>query len=205
MKIVRDEKSGTFTFVPDKRSEKRILASIIKILKPGDKIFYDGRDEDRDGFPRLFFYAGAQKKEKVEKGNGWTSISIACIGGIKLTLSGNTKEDRREVSQIRDACFFGRGELIFIGETVVDEKKAIKVTVRHCKLCKANMINRVACEWGICDACAAKCQHRYISGAIRGGSLDISIGEFCDSCGRGKPEMADENMSQTEHHCAVEK
>jgi hypothetical protein len=184
MKIVRDEKSATFTLVPVEKSEKSILAAIIKILKPGDKIFYGGRDDDENGFFTLDFYAGARKKKKTEKTKGFTCISTVYVGGIKLTLCGSTKDDKKEIKQIRSSCYVSAGEFIFISETEVDGKKAIIVTIRRCKLCRAKMITLTSCEWGICDACAAKCRHNYINNITHGGFF----GKFCGICGRGKTE-----------------
>lgn len=48
MKIIRDETLATLTFVPVERNEKRWVSLLIKALKAGDLIKYDGREDDRE-------------------------------------------------------------------------------------------------------------------------------------------------------------
>jgi hypothetical protein len=128
------------------------------------------------------------------------------VDGIELILRGSAEEDKNEVGRIRDTCYFGSGSLIFIGETEVNGKKSIVTTSKRCKHCGVKMIQLVACEWNTCDACAAKCEHHYVKGAVHGGGTDIGVGKFCDICGRGKPRPEGEReKSIIEHHLEVEK
>ena len=206
MKIIRDEKLATLTFIPVEADEEAVIASIAAMLKPEDKLSYGGRSRDRDDnrFCTIRLYAGSRIEPQSETEGLVTVTQDVHIGGVELALRGSTEEDKHEVNFIRDTCYFGSGGLIFISETEVDGKKAIITTAMRCKYCDAGMIHYGACEWRICDACAAKCEHSYVCGAIHG-SMDIGVGEFCNKCGRGKPKAEGEReKSQLEHHLAVE-
>jgi hypothetical protein len=124
-------------------------------LKPGDKISYGGRktDVEDDRFCDVYLHVGGHDEEKRET-KGF--IRTVNVGGITLVLRGTTEEDKREVVQIRNMCFWGSGGLIFIRETRIDCKKAIVTTGKYCKHCGAGMINLTECEWNTCDACSEK-------------------------------------------------
>jgi len=186
MKIIRDKQLATLTFVPVKPDEEQVIASITAMLKPEDKLSYGGCQQDEAGRNRI--------------------VHLHAVGGIELVLQGSTEEDKQQVGSIRDTCYFGSGGLIFIGETEVDGKKSIITIAKRCKYCNAGMIRYSDCEWNTCDVCAAKCEHNYVLGAIHGGGTDIGAGEFCDKCGRGKPQADGERWKTViEHHLAVEK
>lgn len=206
MKIIRDEQLATLTLVPVETEEEQVIASIASMLKSGDKLTYAGRERDDDdgNFCRVNLHVGARHLKQCRTKGNITVRRSAYIGGLKLVLRGTTEEDKREVGRIRDTCFFGSGGLIFLGEVEVDGKKSITTTGMHCKHCGSGMIRYDDCEWKTCDVCAAKCEHIYVRGAIRGGGLEVGVGEFCDKCGRGKPGSAD-GMSEAEHRLAVVK
>ena len=66
------------------------------------------------------------------------------------------------------------------------------------------MIGIRACEWGVCNLCAAKCEHEYIRGPIRGGGTDIGVGDFCEKCGQGRPlDQGELPKTVAEHHQAA--
>ena len=155
--------------------------------------------------PSIFMLVGVSEEERSDTSGNVTVHRTVHVDSVKLILIGTTEEDKHEVGRIRDACYFGSGGLIFIGETEVDGKKAIITTAKRCKHCGSGMIRYFDCERSTCDACAAKCEHNYVRGAIHGGGTDIGVGEFCDKCGRGKPKAEDEReKSVIEHHLAVE-
>jgi hypothetical protein len=195
MKIIRDEQAATWTLVPVEASEEQVITDIIAILKPEDRIFYDGRDQDGDDdkFSVIYLYAGA-RKEKQDKTVNKNIINTRSIyiGGVKLILRGSTKKDKYEVNGIRNTCYFGSGGLIFLGGTEVDGKKAVITTAKRCKHCGAGMIDLVSCEWSTCDACAAKCEHNYDYGFVHGRGREIGMDDFCDKCGRVKPPIKEE-------------
>lgn len=208
MKIIRDKQLATLTFVPIETDEEQIIASIIATLKPEDKLSYGGRGSDGEGdkFCTVNLHAGGREEEKVETQGNVTFHSTVHVDSVKLVLRGSTEDDKHEVNRIRDTCYFGSGGLIFIGETELDGKKSIITTAKRCKHCGAGMIRYSDCEWSTCDACAAKCEHNYVRGAIHGGGTDIGVGEFCDKCGRGKPKAEGEREKTViEHHLAAEK
>lgn len=189
MKIIRNDQLATLTIVPIRASEERVIISIIEMLAPGDHLSYGGRGPDGgdDKFCVVYLYAGARREIQKKVENGITITQSVHVGGIKLTLCGTTEEDKYEVGHIRDACYFGSGGLIFLGKAEIDGKGALVVTVRRCEQCGAGMINFNDCEWGICDACAAKCEHGYVSGFVHGAGTELGFGEFCCKCGRTKP------------------
>ena len=209
MKIIRDKQLATLTFVPVESAEEQIVASIVAMLKPEDKLSYGGRerDGDDDKFCIIHLHAGAREETQSKTEGNITVTRDVHVGGVKLTLVGTTEEDKHEVGRIRDMCYFGSGGLIFIGETEVDGKKTIVTTGLRCRHCGAGMIRYSDCEWKTCDACAAKCEHNYVRGMIHGGGVgDMGVGEYCDKCGRGKPKAEGEReKSKIEHHLAVEK
>jgi len=208
MKIIRDKQLATLTFVPVEADEEQVIASIAAMLKPEDKLSYGGRERDGndDKFCIVYLHAGGHEEEQSETNRNVTVCRTVHVDSVKLTLVGTTEEDKHEVGHIRDTCYFGSGGLIFIGETEVDGKKSIITTAERCKHCGAGMIRYFDYKWSICDACAAKCEHNYVHGAIHGGGTDIGVGEFCDKCGRGKSKTEGEReKSVIEHHLAVEK
>ncbi|OHA66245.1 MAG: hypothetical protein A3D63_01230 [Candidatus Wildermuthbacteria bacterium RIFCSPHIGHO2_02_FULL_49_17] len=125
--------------------------------------------------------------------------------GKKLTLLATTEEDEKAVRQIRDAIYFGGGGLIFTIYSVRDGKSSVDFAIAQCKVCDKPVISLVECEWLYCDACAAKCEHRYERGPIHGGGVDLGMGEFCGICGRGKPKPEGEpERPLYDHHIAAE-
>lgn len=191
MKIIRDAKASTLTLVPNGGGERRVIASIIKSLKPGGMLSYGGRkDVGSEGFCELCLHVGAKQKMHTETHGNLTVSQQVHVGGVKLTLRGSTKADKYEVRRIRDLCYVGRGGgLVFLGSTLVKNQKAIMVIGSHCKQCKTNMITSGECEWGVCDACAKKCKHTFTSGMVHGGKAGaVGRGEFCTKCGRGNPD-----------------
>lgn len=208
MKIIRDEDLATLTLVPVEPEEEQVIAVISAMLKPEDRLCYDGRSEDGDGdkFCKIHLHAGGHREERREISGKATLVRQVYVDSIELILRGSTEDDKHEVGRIRDICFFGSSGLIFLEETEVDGKKAIVTTGKRCKLCGVGMIKRAACEWSTCDECAAKCEHNYIRGAFHGGGVDIGVGDFCSICGRGKPkEEGVRRKTQIEQHLAVEK
>ncbi|GEM_PF-1641736 len=204
MRIIRDKKLATLTFVPVEVGEAEVISAIAALLKPEDKLDYDGRTGGDDGKPfAIFLQAGAVKEEKND---GFLTRQVY-VGGVKLTLCGSTNDDERVVRSIRDTCYFGSGGLIFLGETEVDGTKTITTTAKRCKLCGGNMIGMGECEWKTCDTCRDTCEHHYIHGMIHGGDVgDMGMGEYCGKCGRGKPKAEGERKkSKIEHHLAVER
>lgn len=197
MRIIKDEVSATLTFVPVEQDEEQTLISIAQILKPGAKMSYGGRDRDcgSDKFSVVILHAkstvkGAKKAKREE---------------VELILRGSTEDDKYAVNGIRNTCFFGSGELIFISTIDVEGKKAIVVTAMHCKICGKPMIDSTSCECKTCKDCSAKCHHKYERGAVHGPSLEIGLGEFCSKCGRGKPKAEGElEKSQFERQLEVE-
>lgn len=208
MKIIRNKELATLTFIPMDVDEQEIIASIAAILKPGDKLSYGGknRDGDDDKFCAIDLYAGAREEMETKIEGNITVVQNVHVGGVKLVLRGSTEDDKREVGSIRDTCYFGSDGLIFIGETEADSKKCIITTGKLCKYCNARMISCSDCESGICAACAVRCPHNYVRGAIHGGSANIAVGEFCAHCNRVRPKSESKReKSLIEHHLAVEK
>ena len=190
MKIIRDAKASTLTLVPNGGGERKVIASIIKRLKSGGLLSYGGRkDVGSEGFCELRFHVGAKEKERSTTHGKMTVTQPVHVGVMQFMLRGSTKADKHEVSRIRDLCDWSRGGgLVFLGDTRVEKQKAIMVIGSHCERCKANMITRCECEWGVCDACAKKCKHEFTQGVVHGGkSGSIGFGEFCTTCGRANP------------------
>jgi len=208
MKIIRNEKSTAFTFVPTNKKEERILSDIASTVKENDKLEYGGRADDGDcgTFVTVTLHAGG-KKERVTKdlGGGSTYTSDEYVGSVKLVLRGRTKADKYRVNGIRNTCFFGSDGLIYLGKTEVDGKTSIIATASRCKVCDEGMLDHHACEWKTCDSCAKKCDHKYERGAIHSSTLDLGVGEYCTKCGRCPPkEEGEREKTQIEQHLAVE-
>ncbi len=209
MKIVRDKQLATLTLVPVELDEEQVIASIAAMLKPEDKLSYGGRGQDGDDnkFWTVRLHAGARKERQSKTEGRITVTQDVHVGGVELVLRGSTEEDKYEVNSIRNTCFHGGSSgLIFLGTLEVDGKTAIVTTAKRCKHCGAQMIRYDDCEWNTCDACAVKCEHNYVHGAIHGGNTDIGVGEYCNKCGRGKPKAEGEReKTLIEHHLAAER
>ena len=185
MKIVSDVKLGTYTFVPKEKGEQEILSTLVKSIKPGEKLKYEGCSQDN--------------REKKD----FRIVHLTGPNNLKLILAGSTREDRFDVNNIRNLCFFGSGGLIFLGAMTVGDKTAIVVTGKYCKLCGAAMIDWGASEWSTCDACAAKCTHKYVRHVVHGPKVDMDVADFCTICGRTKTKL--KQRSRLERHLAVER
>src|SRR3989344_726851 len=109
MRVISDEKSGTWTFISVESAEEQVLASVISTLKPGDRLGYNGRSTDENGSRKVHLHAGGCQKD-IKRGN-ITHIGV-WVGGIDFVLRGSTKSDDLEVRSIRDTCYFGHGWLI---------------------------------------------------------------------------------------------
>lgn len=206
MRVIRDEAAATIKLVPIEEGEGKLLALIAETLQPGSKIHYRGRKTEADEkYCSVLLNAGGIGERQVRKHGNGTLTELVLVGGVDLELKGSTEDDKREISRIRDMCFFGTSGMFFLGEVDYEGTKALLFTGSLCQLCGAQMIKRSACEWRTCDACAAKCEHNHVKGAIHGG-VDIGVGEYCSLCGRGKPKHENEReKSVLEHHLAVER
>lgn len=201
MKIIRNEISQTWTLVPVEEGEAEVLTSFAAMLKPEDELSYGGRSGDDHMTCKLHLHVGASREPRTTTRGNVTIHRTVYVGGVELILRGTTETDKNEIWSVRYGAVYSG--LIFLGETEVDGKKAIVVTAGRCKHCGAAQLNP---EWQTCDACAAKCEHNYVKGAVHGGSTDIGVGEFCDICGRVKPRPeGGREKSAIEHHLEVEK
>lgn len=168
MKVLIDRQAGLVRFVPVEQEEEQEVAAILEKIVPGGFIKYGGRSTGDDGSIVLFFRI---EREKV------------------LTLRGSTKEDKKAVGSIRDTCYFSSSKLTLVCKEEIDGKSSLVLTAQHCKQCQSPMIDMPSCEWGICAACAEKCEHKFVPGPVHGGKVgSLGLGEFCDRCGRGKPD-----------------
>ena len=117
----------------------------------------------------------------------------------KVKLAAANDESEEIVRDMRDALFFSGGSGLFFLES--REKGGtffVDVCLSFCKHCKMPLIDMGRCEWRTCEACVAKCEHDYDRGSVHGGSAQVlSVGEFCNKCGRGKPN--DEVEVQIRH------
>jgi len=192
MQIIPGEKPGTLTFVPMSVREEETLVAIANILKPGQRLRYDGKEWDGPGrkFVKVHLYAGGRRRPKrVHSSPSDSAIENVFVGGVPLLLCGTTKSDKRAVNGIRNCCYFGRfSGLIFLKLFEVGDTKAISVTSGYCKLCRAPMVDMVSCEWKICSDCSTKCKHKYETGPMHGGGVQLAMGQFCGRCGRRKPK-----------------
>jgi hypothetical protein len=204
MKIVRDAETATYTLVPVETEEEQILLSMIGVLNSGDKIRYAGMSRGDEKFCKINLHAGGRAEWKTHK-TGLASITKRVqVDSVKLVLCGTTEEDGHNANRLNGVCFYSGG-LIFLGTTEVDGKKAIITTGALCNLCGGQMIDQISCEWEICNACSAKCGHRYERGLVHGSRVDIGVGAYCGICGRGKPKAeGEQEMSLENHHLAAE-
>lgn len=208
MRIIRDGQAATWTFLPVTASEEQAIATVLAMLKPEDKLAYEGRctDKEDDRFCTIRLSAGVHREERQQVDGFLTIIHDVCVDGAGLFVCGSTEEDKKEVGFVRDTCYWGSSGLIFLGTTQVDDKLAIVTTAKRCKHCNAGMIWYYECESNTCNACAAKCEHTYVHGVVHGGGVDIGMGEFCSKCKRGKPRAEGERKkTPIEGHLAVER
>lgn len=210
MKIIRDETLATLIFVPVARNEKRWISLLVKTLKVGDLIKYDGRKDDRedDRFCDIHLRFGKWSKKKIAEklrsaaGYPWSKVS----GGHKLQVRGSTEEDRHEVNSIRDNVCALPG-LFFLGKTKVDGQQAIIITIQFCKHCGEQMIEHCSPFSATCNACATKCEHQWRDGLVSGGGFPgATAGKVCEKCGRVKPlTRRQKKMTQAERAIEVER
>ncbi len=193
MKIQLDKIGGLYTFIPTSDHEIKVLSDLRKILKAGDRVAYAGRETDDviDGrtYMALHFYAGAIKTTKTIIYQKATVTWPDYVGGVQLILRGSEVEDKNLVCRIRDACYFGSAGIIFHSTMEIDNVTALRFTLMHCKHCGGNMTETLECEWGVCDVCANKCEHKFTRGFMHSEGIEI-INDviYCETCGRVRPK-----------------
>lgn len=210
MKIIREDELGTWTLVPVREDETQIIDSISTLLQPGDMLSSGGSGRMVDGFVSYVnLFAGSKEEEQTRPlapGSNSTVTETVHVGGIKLVLVGDDEDSKYAVNGIRNACFFGIGSVIYLGTTTVEGVQAISITGRRCKLCSSRMISLTECMWAVCDNCASKCEHNYIHGVVQGPNIDLSMGYYCNLCGRGMPKGEGERKrSVLEQHLEVQR
>lgn len=201
MKILKNG-NGTLTFVPVSAEETQVITAILSTIAPGAKLAYGGRETESDDatFSTIYLHAGAQEVEDVEIDGNLTVHRTDHVGGVTLALSGSTKDDKYAVNSIRNACFFGSAGLIFLGESTVDDKRSLLVTMMLCSLCEGNMITHLECQSGVCNACAEKCAHTYERTLFHSEDIDIGVVNACTKCFRTEPQAEGENPPTLEEH-----
>jgi len=181
MRIIRNDVLFNYILSPLKLEERQDIGFIISNFKPGDKIRYGGRESKNDEeIYSIYFEINDANK--------------------KFILIGNTEEDKNEIKEIRNACFFGSGSLIYLGKTDFCGEESIIITLAYCKLCNKQIIDFSECNGLVCNSCADKCEHKYVPGFFHG-TVDIGVGEICSICNRVKPEIRKKSLK--EHHLAV--
>jgi hypothetical protein len=210
MQVVRDELAGTYTFFPADQEEEEIIRGIAA-LEPSTKLEYAGCEIDESGGRRIvtFGYGGKWGRRTESSANGKCTFSHPeYAGGTKVVLQGTTEEDKNSFGVLRDTCYFGDGSsLIFLRTASLDDgRSGVVMTAILCTKCGSPAINLVACEWGICNACALVCEHQYIRGMIHGGGTNAGMGNFCSICGRTNPaDTGDSKKSVLGQHLDVER
>src|SRR3989344_7483329 len=104
MKIIRDKQLATLTLVPVEADEEQVIASIVAMLKPEDKLSYGGRgrDGDDDKFCTVNLHAGGREEERSETSGNVTVNRTVHVDSVELVLRGSPEEDKHEVGRIRD-------------------------------------------------------------------------------------------------------
>jgi len=182
MQIIRDKQAGTLTLVPAKLGEKRFVNAITSLLQPEDKLFYCGRRTDKNEKYMVHLHAGGVEARETR---GKITRTVY-VGGVGFILRGTSDGDNGEVANLGNICHFGGNELIYIGETNIDGKKSVIIAPKRCKHCGKNIATLAECEWGVCDDCAIKCEHHYVTYFAHGEAGKVFPDEFCDKCGRSK-------------------
>lgn len=166
MRISKDQSLSEFVIAAATDEEVALVQQICSQLKPNEKMQYDGRN---NGPPFTIFLK---------------------VRGEKIALRGTDPADEDQLKGMRDSLYFGASNApIFLRETQDhDGRVAMVITLGICKQCRGGMINRVACEWQVCNECATKCSHVYVQGAVHGGKVHLGEGCFCEICGRIQPD-----------------
>lgn len=167
MRITIDDARTVCTLVPSGSDDDAPWADVVGALAPETELDYHGCRRDDDHRLRAI---------------------IVTVGQRELVLSPTGVDDQRALGIIRDTCYHGSGGLIFLGAIDVDGVHGFRFTGSRCKHCDAPMLDFGRCEWKMCCACAATCTHTYMRGVVHGGKNQFGMGEFCTTCGRGKPE-----------------
>lgn len=164
---MRDTVAGTVMFLPSTSAERGALERIAA-TPVGTRLKYAGYDEPAPNNLELSF--------RVDDPTS----------GFELVVRGSAEDDRKAIGALRDALFYGSGELIFLGATSGNGAPTAVLTAAYCKLCGMTMIDRISCEWSTCNGCAARCAHEYERGAVHGGEALLEVDEYCGHCGRMK-------------------
>ncbi len=123
MKVIPDEKTGTYILVPVEKEEREVLSHLVELLTPGDMMRYVKLERDR-----------------ITDGTWFESILLD-VSSINLIVKGSTIDDKRKVSHLYWGCTRAYGSLVFLGEIEVKGRKALVVTGGYCKLCGRAMID----------------------------------------------------------------
>ena len=133
MHVIRNDREGTFTFVPETSNDKGSRLSIVTLVRPGNKLLFYGITPDGE----LRFKAG----------------------DVLIMLRGKTRSDWENIERIRRICRVSEGAtggLVFVDQGEIDGEAAVIVTGAYCKQCGANMIDLESCRARMCAACRSR-------------------------------------------------
>jgi len=123
----------------------------------------------------------------------WNTTLLFDVNGQKVNIIGESISI--DLVLMHNALSNGPRQLILRHcPKIAEHHFGLGFTIEICPLCKteafAESIIGYAAAWGICDKCAKKCKHEYITGNIFSVTpekgITIKNGKFCKKCGRAK-------------------
>lgn len=185
MRVARDEENGVWLLWGATAAEKHTIETVTSTMKEGERLKYMGRKKLGE-FSILSLVYGC-----IEDGSCFQRQCLPeCSQRKKLAIVGTTTKDKHEVNGLRDICYYGGG-LVYVGQKQMSgSKTAMMIAGKRCSVCGEYVSSWLACHWGVCDGCAAKCEHEFVEGAVIGGSVPYK-GTYCKKCGRAHSAFID--------------
>lgn len=195
MRILEDQKAGTFTLVPVNFGERVLMNKLLAKARRKTRYEYHGhaKNSTKENSVLRFNVGGKSYEKGLYIDGRKRGTTEGFKGGTTFRLRATDDQSRDTIGAIRDMCFFATSGLRFLKKARVDGVRSIVCTGNFCKLCNSPMIGICASDDNrICDACSkSKCEHDYHETALLTPAFGLIKTESCRHCKRMSPSGFD--------------
>lgn len=198
MRILKDQKQGTYTLVPIEQGELTLVQDLLAGLSQHDKLKYHGRVEERgESMVLRFNFGGKPVRVPFVVDGEECGSTPGYDGGLTFNVGASDEESQEALGFMRDMCFFATGGLIFLEKVEIDGVTGICCTGGFCKSCRKPVIG-ISAKNGFCDTCAeTRCEHEYEETVFLAPAFGGMVaGDLCKHCKRISPDSFD-RLKQT--------
>jgi hypothetical protein len=198
-------KGGNVKTISSLKTKKERKMKIITDYKTNEYLMIPVTNQD--DFERLKIEEHILNNEGLMTYKGfeidtWDIRLLFRVKNEKICITGDSHDIN--IILMQQSLFHGPKQLIYRHSPKITEHIfGIGFAIKICPLCETEVFGEsiigFAASWGICDKCAMRCKHYFITGNIfsvkpRHG-LTIGKGEFCNKCGRSRKMLSRKKFS----------